>query len=284
MTFILRTQTDFPGRFVVNGRPLTEREIETLLKGYQKSGTGSTRGLREAIAAVINSGLILHSGEVQNRSRTGPEQVENVLRTGPEQVQNRLRTGTEQGTESTPEPCPETGHFYSPRIVQEYEESQAGEAGGKARWGTIGDRAAHHSGHQAGDLDEKRREEKRRDVRSPRAPRAPRKRKTDWGMVDVIADTLGKLEDPPHDYSGKEHPSRPTHVKLTQHIPSPLIQAALADTQMNTRDGQSGARDNRIKNPPAYFWARCVKLATDQDVEIPEHWRKNETDHHEGGK
>jgi len=103
----LRTQTDIPGYFIINGHRLTEDEIVERLKKYQKVSKGCSRHVQKWFKSVLRSGLIRNL---------------------------------------------EDGSIYSPRILEEYKESQVKRQAGLIRYYGPG----HQPGHQPGHLEEKR--------------------------------------------------------------------------------------------------------------------------------
>jgi len=114
---VLRTQTDRPGWFIVNGKTLDHEGVIGLLKGYRKDGKGQSEGLRNAVETITEAGLIQQSKD---------------------------------------------GAYFSPRIVEEYETSEAAQIGGNARQSEIG----HRDGHRPGHLEEEDRRKK--ESRSPK--------------------------------------------------------------------------------------------------------------------
>lgn len=95
--------------------------------------------------------------------------------------------------------------------------------------------------------------------------------KADFRKVDHIEDVLNKISQ----RSG-EHPSRGLHVELTKYIPIPIIDQALGDTQMATRDGDFDKEKERIRNPSSWFFRRVINLAEQQTKHTLniEKWRK----------
>jgi hypothetical protein len=113
MIDFLRTQTDIPGYFIINGKILTIDEIKSALRKYSAWTQGGLRWYSAWTQRILDSGLI----------RT-------------------LSDGVRKGV------------YYSPRVVEEYEEYNVRKKAGMIRYYGSGDHRGHQRGDGGGDVEE----------------------------------------------------------------------------------------------------------------------------------